>query len=115
MARKTGPRIALRRANSTGVGSMVPLVRPKGQVNTSMCPVCGARRGETCFVMTPTRFVELAETHTGLSARKGDVSPQARPQGPSQPGSRRSTPVLDARYAERKRREAASRKKVNGG
>lgn len=95
---------------------MIPAVRPTGLVNLDTCPECGAKRGESCFAMTATRFVELKETHTNRSARRGDVR-----SGPSPAASeteaprRRSTPLLDAQYAERKRREAASRRKLNGG
>lgn len=106
----------VRRAGSSGNGSMVPVVRPKGQVNTGVCPECGAKRGESCFVMTETRFVELKETHTGRSARQGEVKSAPAPAKPEEEAHRRrSTPLLDARYAERKRREAAARRKLNGG
>lgn len=94
---------------------MVPVVRPKGQVNTATCPQCGAKRGESCFSMTDTRFIELRETHTGRGARKGDVKTAPVPSRPEEAAQRkRSTPLLDARHAERKQREAAARRKANG-
>lgn len=106
----------VRRAGPSGNGSMVPVRRPTGQVNIGTCPECGARRGESCFVMTATRFVELKETHTGRSARQGEVKSAPAPAEPgAEDQRRRSTPLLDAQYAERKRREAAARKKLNGG
>lgn len=107
--------MAVRRAGSSGNGSMVPEARPRGQVNTATCPECGAKRGESCFIMTDTRFVELSRTHTGRGALKGTVKSAPVPARPEEEAQRRrSTPLLDARYAERKRREAAARRKANG-
>lgn len=95
---------------------MVPVSRPTSRVNTGTCPVCGAKRGERCFVLTGTRFVELKDTHTENSARQGEVPVQSAPAVAEDiTARRRSTPELDARYAQRKRREAESRRKINGG
>lgn len=77
MSRKKGFRVALRRANSSGVGKMVPATRSSKQVNNRPCPVCGAKRGQTCFVMTSARFIELKETHLGRAARTGEPLPRA--------------------------------------
>lgn len=107
--------MAVRRAGSSGNGSMVPVTRPKGQVNIGTCPECGAKRGESCFTMTDTRFIELTKTHTGRGAPKGSVKSVPVPAQPEEETRRRrSTPLLDAQYAERKRREAAARRKANG-
>lgn len=95
---------------------MVPATRPTSRVNTRACPVCGAKRGERCFILTGTRFVELKDTHTENSALQGEVFVTTAPATPEDIAARRrSTPELDARYAQRKRREAESRRKLNGG
>lgn len=102
--------------NSSGSGGMVPVARTRKRVNVDTCPVCGAKRGETCFVMTASRFLELDETHTGKSVRADEQ------RGPRNPAPDRkktpvklSTPVLDAQYAARKRSESEGRRKLNGG
>lgn len=116
MGRSRGFNVNLRRANSSGVGSMVPVVQPKGRVNTGVCPVCGAKRGERCFFMTATRFVELKETHTGRSARQGDVKPRptAR-QTEEKPVGRNSNASLGGLYDKRGRAQSNKRKNLNGG
>lgn len=51
--------------------------------------VCGAKRGQTCFVMTSARFFELKETHLGRAARTGEPLPRAysaRPRGQNSEG-----------------------------
>jgi hypothetical protein len=36
--------------------------KPK-EVNTKKCHVCGAEKGDTCFVLTRNSFQELNRTH----------------------------------------------------
>jgi len=38
------------------------LAAPK-ETNTKKCHVCGAEKGDTCFVLSANSFTELRETH----------------------------------------------------
>jgi hypothetical protein len=38
-------------------------LRAPKEVNTRKCHVCGAEKGDTCFVLTEKTFRELRETH----------------------------------------------------
>ena len=47
------------------------------QVKTRTCPACGPKRGQTCFVMSSTAFIELKETLLGRAAVTGTPLPRA--------------------------------------
>jgi hypothetical protein len=117
VARRSGYKVSLRRANSSAVGKMIPTgAKAKKQVNIRKCPKCGAKPGETCFVLTADKFIELNETHTPQTAQQNKAkATRASHQPTTPPAQRRSTPVLDARYQAKKAHEAASKKKLNGG
>lgn len=120
-ARRSGFNVSLRRSNSAGVGKMTPAgEKAKKQVNVRKCPKCGAKPGQTCFVLTADKFIELNETHTTRTAKQSQAKKtssahQTRQQPQQQSVQRRSTSVLDARYKARKDREGANQKKLNGG
>jgi hypothetical protein len=90
--------------------------KAKKQVNTRKCPKCGAKPGQTCFVLTADKFIELNETHTTRAAQQNQAKTTPATRQPKQQSAqRRSTPVLDARYQAREDREASGQKKLNGG
>lgn len=86
--------------------------KPPKQVNRTVCGKCGAKSGETCFILTGRRFIELDETH--FPQPKSGIR-SAPPTAEELAARKRSTPVLDARLAERDQRIAKSRRRVNGG
>lgn len=51
-----------RRYNALPAGGAKGLRTPK-EVNKRKCHVCGAEKGDTCFVLTASSFIELRETH----------------------------------------------------
>lgn len=101
-----------RQSGKYGYGKMAARRVPKPkQVNTTTCGKCGAKPGQTCFVLTGTRFIELNETHFPQRGR----APEARPTTQELTTRKRSTDILDARLQERDRRKEANRKTINGG
>lgn len=101
-----------RQSGKYGYGKMTArrLAKPR-QVNSTTCGKCGAKPGQTCFVLTGTRFMELNETHFPQRGR----APDAQPTTPELATRKRSTDVLDARMQERDRRKDLNSKKINGG
>jgi hypothetical protein len=101
------------------------------ELNTRRCPVCGAKKGQTCFVLTGTRFIELKTTHATQAREAGIPLPKQRVARPPRTpmaldktldapaeGStkrKRSTEQLDREDAARKAREAAGERRRNGG
>jgi hypothetical protein len=79
------------------------------QVNIRRCPVCGAKPGESCFVLTATRFIELNETHR---PQRGKLPKE---QATSQSPRKLSTPELDRRHQEKLARQKAGESTRNGG
>jgi hypothetical protein len=101
-----------RQSGKHGYGKMTTQRLPKPKhVNATTCGKCGAKPGQTCFVLTGTRFIELNETHFPQRGR----APQAQPTTQELATRKRSTDVLDARMQERDRRKEMSGKKINGG
>lgn len=94
------------------------------ELNTRRCPVCGAKKGEVCFVLTATRFIELKTTH--LTKAKGTPPAQRRPRAQDDVPMaldvtldgvprKTSTATLDREYAWKKARLAAGERRRNGG
>lgn len=98
------------------MGVMRPRQARSIWVNTRTCPECGAKPGQRCFVLTNRTFRELRETHTEHSVLKDYYRERPAPPSAEELATRKkSTDVLDARYAEKKRREAEYRNRINGG
>jgi hypothetical protein len=59
-------------------------LRAPREVNKSKCHVCGAEKGDTCFVLTANSFRELSETHRTRERKKRAETrrKQARPTPP---------------------------------
>lgn len=45
-------------------------LRAPKEVNVRTCPVCGAKKGETCFKLTDKSFRELQVTHLTAGKRR---------------------------------------------
>jgi hypothetical protein len=102
--------------NATGVGKMMVEPLDKTRVNTRICPRCGAKPGQTCFILTATTFRELKQTHTEFSVPKHEY----REKNPAPPTAlelerrKKSTEILDRRYKAKKAREAERKARANG-
>lgn len=115
--------------------SLVHRETPRKQLNTHRCTVCGAKRGEPCFRLTATSFIELKTTHASQimlqteaqgalqprrKRRQWDRSPDHQPMAldatyDAPPPPKTSTEKLDREYAWKKAREAAGERRRNGG
>ncbi|MEV7132146.1 hypothetical protein AB0N24_04575 [Arthrobacter sp. NPDC093128] len=47
--------------------------------NRATCPVCGAKEGDSCFVLTDKVFRELSKTHTSQQRVRGARQQTAKP------------------------------------
>lgn len=57
-------------------------LRAPKEVNVRTCPVCGAKRGETCFKLTDKSFRELTVTHTTNNRKRAAEARKAKPTPP---------------------------------
>lgn len=72
--------------------------KAKKQVNVRKCPKCGAKPGQTCFVLTADEFIELNETHTTRTAKQSQEDREAAKQKKLNGGlGRRLTPATARR------------------
>ncbi len=83
---------------------------PAKELNTRRCPVCKAKAGEACFVLTGTRFIELKKTHTA-QRKKPAASPPVDDGAPR----KTSTGKLDREYAWKQARQGVEARRRNGG
>jgi hypothetical protein len=116
--KKYGPRIDLRRRNSSGPGKSSLSGRTKQHVNLKTCKECGAKPGQPCFRLTQRSYVEFNHTHSGIEVRRDEYVEPPKRLSADELGERqakRSTPQLDYGLLLRDRRKAASRDRVNGG
>jgi hypothetical protein len=110
--------LRMRQSENRGYGKMHFDKKPKPtMVNTRTCPKCGAKPGQMCFVLTGSTFRELKTTHTVYAVDRDLYRERKtpRPTAEELEARRRSQPILEARHAEKKRKEAESRARVNGG
>lgn len=102
------------RRKTSGNGVTRRARRPKQKkVNLKTCPQCGAKPGQTCFVLTEKVFRELSETHTTASVFQDEYR-EPRPGFEELPTRKTSTGILDARHAARGQKQAESAARVNG-
>lgn len=57
-------------------------VRAPKETNVRTCPVCGAKKGQTCFKLTDRSFRELSVTHTTNSRKQAAAKRAAQPTPP---------------------------------
>jgi hypothetical protein len=52
-------------------------LRAPKEVNKTKCPVCGAEKGDTCFVLTDRSFRELRVTHRSKERQRAAAQKKA--------------------------------------